>query len=209
MTNIIPTIQENNVLVFDEKLISISEIVDRIHIDVVDGAFIDNRSLQPEEWPELPPNLKIDIHLMVNEPENWILKLKDKNPNLIIGQFEAIKDLEKFVFNAKNYEIKAGIALDIETPIDVVTEDLLPELSSILLMAYKTGFSGQELDERVYAKIKNLRQLVGKSTEIIVDGGINLETGQKCIEAGVDSLAVNTFLWENPEENLRKLSSLK
>jgi ribulose-phosphate 3-epimerase len=209
MTNIIPTIQENNVLVFDEKLISISEIVDRIHIDVVDGAFIDNRSLQPEEWPELPPNLKIDIHLMVNEPENWILKLKDKNPNLIIGQFEAIKDLEKFVFNARNYEIKAGIALDIETPIDVVTEDLLPELSSILLMAYKTGFSGQELDERVYAKIKNLRQLVGKSTEIIVDGGINLETGQKCIEAGVDSLAVNTFLWENPEENLRKLSSLK
>jgi ribulose-phosphate 3-epimerase len=104
--------------------------------------------------------------------------------------------------------ISVGLAIDLPTPIAKLDKQVLPFLDSILLMSVKAGRSGQQFDPQVIGKIKQLRGICGKHTEIIVDGGINLETGRLCLKSGASCLAVNSFLWENPEKHWVLLSHL-
>ncbi|PIP52983.1 hypothetical protein COX08_03495 [Candidatus Beckwithbacteria bacterium CG23_combo_of_CG06-09_8_20_14_all_34_8] len=208
MPIITPTILESNILDFDEKLLKIQQLCSRIQIDIIDGKFVDNKTLYPEEWPQFGSNLSIDVHLMVLEPETWLSRLKIRQVETIIGQYEAIRDIKSFFENTLDMGKKIGLALDIDTPVTIIEDWMMTDLSVIVLMAIKTGYSGQEFDDTVLPKIEAVRQIVGYSAEIIVDGGINLETGKQCVNAGADVLACNTFFWQNPENNLTQLSQL-
>jgi len=208
MPIITPTILEPNILDFDEKLLKAQSLCSRVQIDVLDGQFVDNKTVMPEEWPHFSDDFLVDVHLMVLEPENWIGRLKEKNVDLIIGQYEDIGDLDTFIKNVNSVGKKVGVAIDIDTPITVVSEDLVLKFDSYILMAIKTGYAGQEFDPSVLPKIKALRDIIGNTAEIIVDGGIDEESGKLCADAGADVLAVNSYLWQDLEENYRKLVSL-
>ncbi len=207
MVIVTPTILESNLLDFDEKLLKVRELCNRIQIDVIDGKFVDNHTLLPEEWPELPSNLSVDVHLMVQYPETWLDRLKIHQVDMIIGQYEGISNMQVFFENTKDVGKKVGLALDIDTPVTIINDWMLPDLSAVVLMAIKTGYAGQEFDEAVLPKIEAVRQIVGYSAEIIVDGGIDDVSATKCIKAGADVLAVNSFLWKKPEENYSLLSN--
>lgn len=208
MAIITPTILEYNLLDFDEKLLIVQRLCSRIQIDIIDGDFVENKTPFPEEWPQFGSNLSIDAHLMVLEPESWVSRLKNKQIDLIVGQYEGMGSLKKFFKECNDAGKKIGIALDIDTPVTAIDSWMIPDLSAVVLMAIKTGFSGQAFDLSVLPKIKAMRQIIGYTAEIIIDGGINLETAKSCVEAGADVLACNSFFWQNPEENLKKLSNL-
>lgn len=208
MPIITPTILETNLLEFDEKLLKIQQLCSRIQIDVIDGKFVENKTLMPEEWPEFASNLKIDAHLMVINPENWLDRFRIKQVDMIIGQYEGINDIRAFFNNTEEMGKKIGLAVDIDTPATVIESWMKMQLSAVVLMSIKTGYAGQEFDMAVLPKIKAVRDIIGYSAEIIVDGGIDKETGSLCVEAGADVLAVNTYFWKNPSENLNILSSL-
>jgi ribulose-phosphate 3-epimerase len=100
-----------------------------------------------------------------------------------------------FVEQAKELGLQIGLAVDLYTPISSVDKSTWSKLDGILLMSVKAGFAQQAFDPRVLPKIEKLRKL-GFKADIQIDGGINVETGRKCIKAGANQLAVGSFLWK-------------
>ncbi|MGI5828409.1 MAG: hypothetical protein ACOX6V_05310, partial [Patescibacteria group bacterium] len=121
-----------------------------------------------------------------------------------ISQIEDVEDWPTFESEARRLKMDTGLAVNLETPIGVVT-GLKNIPSTILLMAVAAGCSGQEFNNNVLPKISYLRKFLGENAEILVDGGINLKTAKLCKEYGASGVVVNTYLWENFEANLNSL----
>jgi ribulose-phosphate 3-epimerase len=108
--------------------------------------------------------------------------------------------------------MKAGVTLNPHTPVSFL-EDILPELDMVLLMSVNPGFGGQKFIEHSVKKVSDLKEMILRknlSTLIEVDGGVNLETGKRLVDAGADVLVVGNFVFssENPIETIRQLKNL-
>jgi len=159
-----------------------------IQIDVIDGKFNDGRTFELEL---LNNNLNEtedilwDIHLMVNEPKNWIEKCNFVGAVRIIGQVEQMSDLEGFINEVKDLGIEAGLAFDIDTDI----KEIPRETDLVLLMGRKSGFESKIIDDRIYEKIRGLdkkRKEEDMRFLIGIDGGVNLDNIKKLRDSGVD-----------------------
>ena len=142
---------------------------------------------------------------MVNEPIKYLQDLYDAGFKTYVGHVEKMSDQVEFV--AKGQELGAvGLALDLLTPIEEMKVPL-DDLDQILLMSVVAGKSGQEFNETVISKIKQLRsKYLGK---IEIDGGVNTETLQKAKKSGADNFCVTTALFkENPKEEYERLAAL-
>ena len=203
---IIPAILEKDWEEIKKKLDVCIEFADTVHIDFIDGEFFDNKSfLEFEPFKEYRQSFKLEAHLMVNKPIDYLEKLSDAGFNTFIGHVEKMSDQIEFV--TKGEELGAvALALDIETSIKDIKVNL-EDLDQILLMSVKAGKSGQDFDESVISKIKELRNnYMGK---IEVDGGINESTLRIAKEAGADNFCVTSSLFkENPKKEFERLSSL-
>ena len=149
---------------------------DMIHYDVMDGKFVDNTNLKSVsellKYVSLSKK-KVDIHLMVNDPTKYIEALSMYNVNDIVIHKE-IKNYEKMIDLIKSYGIKAGVALNPETPIEDIL-DILPKLDLVLIMSVHPGKSGQTFIEDSALKISNLKAEIkkrGLNTMVSVDGGV-------------------------------------
>lgn len=213
---ILPTFLEADRDAFQTKLNIAANTVKRIHIDVIESAFAPNPTLLPEDWSLIDEKLEVDVHLMVEHPEEWLDRCIVAGATTIIGHIEKVKDQKTFIELAIKKGAKAGLAVDLNTPIEKLSQvtSLRPELrprvhlSQVLLLGVKAGYSGQAFDPRVLEKIIALRQNHGNSAEIIVDGGITLEAARACFKTGATGLAVNTWLWEDFEIRLKKLKEI-
>ena len=208
MVEIIPGILEKEANNLRYRLLKASILTNRAHIDVIDENFAPNKTLYPKEWPEIPLGLEIGAHLMVNNPLSWINECLRFGAQNVIGQIEAIDDQVEFVKVVAANGGKAGLALDLSTPVSRLNPETFSLLSFAVLMSVRAGYSGQVFNAEVLPKIKALREIVGNNAEIIVDGGITPDTARVCLEWGVQSLVVNSYLWENPENNFHKLQAL-
>ncbi len=183
-----------------------------VQIDIADGVFTLHKTWNnPEEFKILNLKLKInvEIHLMVENPLDVINEWIEAGAKRIIIHLEAIK-FEKLKSYLGDCEI--GIALNPKTSI----ENLIPYLATIdsskkfvQILAVEPGLSGQKFQPQVLDKIKFLKKNF-PDVIIEVDGGINLETAKLCQKAGVNILAVGSYIWKsgNPSEAYRKLESI-
>ncbi len=153
---------------------------DMIHYDVMDGKFVDNTNLKSLKELEKYINLskkKIDIHLMVKDPEKYIKMLSLYNINNITIHKE-IKNYEDMIDLVKSYGIKVGLAINPDTNIESIY-NILYKLDLVLIMGVYPGKSGQSFIENTTKKITDLKQVIKErnfNTKISVDGGINEET---------------------------------
>ena len=170
------------------------------HLDVMDGLFVKNQTVDYTYLEQLKLNstLLFDAHLMVQYPSRVIKKYAKAGANILTIHYEAFANDKLFIKALKKIRklgMMAGIALDLDTGVSVI-EPFLKYCDLVLVMMVKAGKGGQEFNEEALKKIKALKKLDGRVL-IEVDGGINAETGAKCIKAGADILVIGSYIYNN------------
>jgi len=196
-TEIIPTILVKNFKEAKERIKKVEDYVDWVQLDIMDGIFVNNETFNnPKELKGLKTKVKLEAHLMVQNPEKvidkWlevvdrvIIHFESKITNRELGIRELIKKVHK-----KKKEI--GLALNPETHYSVATP-FLKDLDLVLIMTVQPGWGGQEFKEWTLDKIKFLRKH-WPNGNIEVDGGINYENVEKVIKAGANLICAGTYI---------------
>lgn len=185
---------------------------DAIHIDIMDGKFVDNKTWTTSEIIKLTKysNLPLDVHLMVNNPSKYIEDYAMLNTNNITFHYEAVEDVNKVINEIKDYGLKVGIAVNPDTDVKNIY-DYLSNIDIVLIMSVYPGKSGQVFINETLNKIKELKDYIVNNnlkTLISVDGGINDETGKLCKEAGADILVSASYIHNDIKNNIDKLKEL-
>lgn len=172
----------------------------KLHFDIGDGLFSDLLTIAPADLQEVDlSQMQIDLHLLVDDPVEWIEECVALTPRRVIGQIEHMGKQSVFVEAVEGYHVEAGLALKIETPIAEIEEDVLQKIKTILLLEIPPGTTGSPFDMRVLDKIKDLRKMFLGS--IVVDGGINQETYRLAMEAGATEAGANSAWWRGEWQN--------
>ena len=175
-----------------------------LHFDVMDGHFVPNLTFGPDilkGFRKACPNLVMDVHLMVENPEMFVEAFVKAGADMITFHVEAVKDSNKI--NAlidKIHELgcKAGLVIKPKTDVSVLDE-FLNKIDMVLIMSVEPGFGGQKFMEDMLPKVSYLRKIIDEnkySCLIQIDGGINNETYMKAIEAGVDVMVAGSYVFK-------------
>lgn len=173
---------------------------DWIHVDVMDGHFVPNLTLGPLIVEAVRPHTKLplDVHLMIENPDQYIPAFAKAGADWITVHVEACRHLHRTLHLIKEHGVKAGVVLNPATPL-VTIEHVLGDLDMVLLMTVNPGFGGQSFIPSVVPKIKALRtKLMERGLEdvhIEVDGGIQEQTAPLVVEAGADVLVAGSAVF--------------
>ena len=187
---------------------------DMVHIDVMDGHFVPNITIGAPVVKSLREvtSLTFDVHLMIENPENYIEDFVKAGADIITVHAETSKHLHRLIQLIKSYGVKAGISLNPATPICVV-EHLLQDLDMILIMTVNPGFGGQEFIESMYSKIVSVREMQKRQdifVPIQVDGGVNLNNIRKLYESGAEIMVAGSAIFNSEDvqgtiRNMKKI----
>lgn len=174
---------------------------DSIHIDIMDGVFVANPTWGPSTVKAIRQvtSLPLDVHLMIDKPERLIDDYLRTSADYIIIHPESTVYLRKTLLQVKNYGTKAGVAIKLETPIDII-RNCLDLVDIVLLLTCDEGFGGQTFHPFSIEKISQVakwRSDQGLHFKIEVDGGINPETGRQCKDAGADILVAGSYIFNH------------
>jgi len=192
---IIPAILVKSGKELIERVERVKGHVSSVHIDVMDGVFVPNRTVWPQEIGKLPTSVRYEFHWMVKEPEKWISEMK--GDYLHIVHAEAVKDWGAVVEACRKSGGRLGIAVSPETPLARI-EPFLGDVSRVLIMSVHPGYDGQRYMPEVEGKIAELRSK-NPDLEIEVDGGINPSTVGRAVAAGADKLAAASAVYSSPD----------
>ena len=177
--------------------------VDRIQIDVMDGRFVPNITFGTQVVAALRPitHLKLETHLMVEPPEEFIEAFAQAGADTIIIHQEATPHLHRAIQQIHALGKKAGVAINPSTPATLLSE-VIGDLDLVLVMTVNPGFGGQEFIMETLPKIRQVRRKIEEmrlECEVEVDGGINIETAPLVVEAGADVLVAGSSVYECKE----------
>ena len=172
---------------------------DYIHVDVMDGHFVPNITIGPLIVEAIKPitTLPLDVHLMIENPDNYIQAFADAGASIITVHQETCVHLHRTLQLIKNAGVKAGVVINPATPVEMI-KDILPEVDLVLIMSVNPGFGGQSFIQHAVQKIeqvKNYREQLNLSYEIEVDGGVNVDTAKLCTDAGADVLVAGSAIF--------------
>lgn len=176
--------------------------VDMIHVDVMDGIFVPNISVGSfiVETLRRITSLPLDVHLMIEKPENHIKAFSDAGASILTIHIENTPHVFRTLQEIRNLGCKAGIALNPGTPAGNITS-VIPLVDQVLVMTVNPGFSGQKFIPQVVDKISQVQELLDgyhSSAVIQVDGGITSETIQQVVSAGARSIVAATAIFKHP-----------
>jgi ribulose-phosphate 3-epimerase len=187
---------------------------DWLHIDIMDGVFVPNISFGMPVLEAITKHSKKinDVHLMIVNPDQYIKTFAQLGANVLTVHYEACTHLHRTLQAIKAEGMKAGVALNPHTSIDLL-EDVICDIDMVCLMSVNPGFGGQSFIENTYVKIKKLKELInrkGGTTIIEIDGGVTNKNGKQLIESGADVLVAGNFIFkaENPKETIANLKKL-
>ena len=210
MTQIIPAIIAQNLEEIREKIKLVEPYVDWVQLDVLDGIFAPSKTFNdPVELKNLQTDIKIEAHLMIDQPElvidQWILS----GVKRILIHYESTKKLDEVIKKVKEAGLEVGVVLKMETPITII-DDFIDKLDVVQLMGIaEIGFYGHPFDDRVLEKISTLRKKY-PNVIIEIDGGINLKTAQEVLDRGATRLVVGSYLFQgdNIKERIDEVRKL-
>ncbi|MDP9342086.1 MAG: ribulose-phosphate 3-epimerase [Actinomycetota bacterium] len=188
---------------------------DFIHIDVMDAHFVPPLSIGPVVVESLRPvtGLSFHCHLMVEHPIALFDDLKAAGTDIVTAHVESADDPAEAIREAQTRGMRAGLALNPETPVDQVFPHL-DELDRVIVMTlFRTGWAGQPFNDGMLPKIETARKEIdrrGLTVDIEVDGGINMDSARRCMDAGATVLAVASSLFkaDDPTEAARQLAAV-
>lgn len=199
MIKVIPSILTPNLADAKDLIAQLEGLVDSVQIDIIDGVFAENKTIDPTLLVDIETSLEYDFHLMVKDPINWIEKCAGVGAKRIVAQIELMEDQTEFVTKVHGLNMAVGLGLDLTTDVSQIKEELLVEIDVILLMSVPAGFGGQNFDTNVFKKIEwlqNQRAKMNSSFVICDDGGVTLENVDDVHFLGVDEVVVGRKLFE-------------
>ncbi len=187
---------------------------DLLHLDIMDGNFVPNISFGPRivESIKSITSLPLEVHLMVEKPENHIKSFINAGGDIIIVHYETSKHLDRLIQTINEAGVKSGIALNPATTLSVI-EYLINKIDILLLMTVNPGFGGQKFIPEMIAKIEKARKIIDnqkKSISLAVDGGINLDNISQVVKAGAEIIVVGQIISKssNPEMIIKKIKNI-
>lgn len=170
---------------------------DWIHVDVMDGHFVPNITIGVPVVKSLKKvtSLPLDVHLMIENPQNYVDDFASAGADIITFHYEAAPDkVLEIAKKIKDLGIKAGLSIKPKTKASEIFE-FLPYLDMVLVMTVEPGFGGQSFMHDCAQKITEIRQIAPENLIIQVDGGINNVTGHICTSLGANSLVAGNYIY--------------
>lgn len=189
-----------------EEIAAVAEAgADYIHVDVMDGHFVPNLTIGPAvvKAARKATDLPFDVHLMISPVDPYIDAFVDAGADILTVHPEAGPHLHRTLQSIRAAGVKAGVALNPATPVEVV-EPILDEVDLILVMSVNPGFGGQKFIPSQLTKIERLRTLIdaaGRDILLEVDGGVDPTTAPKAIAAGANMLVAGSAVFRGGAEN--------
>ncbi len=185
------------------------------HLDVMDGRFVPNISFGFPiiEAVSRRARKPLDVHLMIVEPDKWVDRMaRIPGVEYMNVHLEASTHLHRTVQAIRAAGMKPAVTLNPATPVGLI-EDIVADLDMVLLMSVNPGFGGQKFIEHTLTKTRRLRELIertGSKALIEIDGGVNLETGRRLVEAGADILVAGSYVFgaADPTSTIKELAEL-
>lgn len=186
----------------DMEMINRSE-AEWVHVDIMDGVFVPNISLG---FPVLKyvaalTQKPLDVHLMIVNPEKFIPEVKALGAQIMNVHLEACPHVHRVIQQIKEAGMQPAVTINPGTPVSLL-QDIIQDVYMVLVMSVNPGFGGQKFIEHSVEKVRELRALIertGSKALIEVDGGVNLETGARLVEAGADALVAGNAIFKAPD----------
>ncbi len=184
---------------------------DYVHCDVMDGTYVPNISFGAYMIRDLRKHtgLKLDVHLMVQSPERYVVDFANAGADIITVHAEATTHLDRTLQLIRSADKKCGVALNPHTPLSVL-EYVLDQLDMVLLMSVNPGFGGQSFIPYSLRKASELKRMIdarGLGVDIEMDGGIGLRNVRQVTEAGVNVIVAGSAVFDaaDPASVVRQL----
>ena len=206
-----PSILSADFSILGDEIKSLEQAgADLIHVDVMDGHFVQNITMGPPiiKMIRKCTKLPFDVHLMISPVEKYIKAFADAGSDIITIHPEATDNLKRAVSTIKSLGKKAGVSLNPKTPISALM-DVISDIDLILIMSVNPGFAGQSFMGEVLPKVTELRKMINDKKlkiDIEIDGGINFETAPLAVKAGANILVSGTTIFSGSlKDNIQKL----
>jgi ribulose-phosphate 3-epimerase len=172
---------------------------DYIHVDVMDGHFVPNITIGPliVEGVNRVTDLPLDVHLMIENPDQYINDFAKAGADIISVHVEAVNHLHRSIQLIRDVGCKAAVSLNPATPLEPI-QYVLNDIDMVLIMSVNPGFGGQKFIPGVLPKIKKLREMIierGLSIDIEVDGGVNSKTIGDVSAAGANIFVAGSAIF--------------
>ncbi len=195
----------------DIEMINSSE-ADWFHIDIMDGVFVPNISFGMPVLDAINKHAKktIDVHLMIVDPDRYIATFKKLGADVLTVHYEACTHLHRTLQAIKAEGMKAGVALNPHTNIDLL-EDVIQDIDLVCIMSVNPGFGGQSFIKNTYAKVEKLKALINRknaSTIIEIDGGVTNKNAKQLADAGADVLVAGSYVF-GAQDPIATIADLK
>jgi ribulose-phosphate 3-epimerase len=197
----------------DIEMINTSE-ADWFHIDIMDGVFVPNISFGMPVLDAINKHAKktIDVHLMIVDPDRYIATFKKLGADVLTVHYEACTHLHRTLQAIKAEGMKAGVALNPHTNIDLL-EDVIQDIDLVCIMSVNPGFGGQSFIENISLLVEKLKALINKKnapTLIEIDGGVTNKNAKQLVDAGADVLVAGSYVFgaQNPIATIADLKAI-